>query len=459
MADSPKHGSHFAASSSTPKQTASVGRHSASGAAPSAYTTSGQGGSRFKTSANGTGAPAAGARTSQRLAQSNTSAGTTGMVSVATPRSRAQRQSDARGGHSAKGAIVGVIAGILVVALLAIFVAPRVMAGLSSVTKGADDVTTLENQGQQVSVIIPDGSGAYDVAALLKDGGLIVTQDGFVQTMMEEGADSKLKSGAYVFTIGQDYETIIAQLVEGSNSTANNFTIPEGSTLKATASIIEATLGISADEFINQAKASNYVNDYSFLSGVDTSTYDTLEGFLYPKTYDLSMETDLTADKVIRTMLDQFQTEIASLDFSYAEGRGLSVAQVVNLASIVEKESTQSTGAMVAAVFWNRLGNMGDPNYGFLQSDATTAYSVGHDPTAEEVHDENDPYSTYTNQGLPPTPICSPSLTSLQNVCSPDMDYINGGYYYFYFWNDENGEVQYAFSKTLDEHNAAIAAN
>lgn len=442
MADTPKHsrGSHFAGAANTNASSAGTGR-----------------GARFNT--NAASAPShSSQRASQRL-QSGQVSTNGGMVSMATPRSRAQRQADARGGHSSKGVIAGVIAGIVVVALIALLVVPRLGSLFSGSSTATDDVSTLPNQGQQVSVIIPDGSGAYDVAALLKENGLVVTQDGFVEQMVAQGADSKLKSGAYEFTIGQDYDSILAVLVGGPNSTANTFTIPEGCTLAATASIIESTLGISVDEFTAQAKASNYVNDYSFLSGVDTSTYDTLEGFLYPKTYDLSMETDITADKVIRVMLDQFQTEIASLDFSYPESQGLSIAQVVNLASIVEKESTQSTGAMVAAVFWNRLDNMGAPNYGFLQSDATTAYSVGHDPSAEEVHDENDPYSSYTHQGLPPTPICSPSLQSLQNVCSPDMEYIEGGYYYFYFWNDENGEIQYAFSKTLEEHNAAIASH
>lgn len=444
MANTPKHGSHFAGNAgSAPKASASKASQGARHAA------------RFNTSANAGATRAAGSARTTRAANpyaSSQPSGATGMVSTATPRSRAQRQAAARGGHSSKGAIVGVIAGILVVALVAIFVVPRIM---SSFNTTSDDVTTLPNQGQEVTVTIPDGSGAYDVAAILKDAGVIATQDDFVTEMLKEGADSKLKSGAYVFTIGQDYPSIIAQLVEGPNSTAKTLTIPEGYRLSAIASAVEETLGISADDFIAQAKSSNYKSDYSFLEGAND---DSLEGFLFPKTYDFSMVADLSADTVIRTMLDQFQTEIATLDMSYVESRGLSIADMVNLASIVEKESTQSTGSKVAAVFWNRLGNMGEPNYGFLQSDATTAYSVGHDPTADEVHDENDPYSSYTHQGLPPTPICSPGLSVLEAVCSPDMEYINGGYYYFYFWNDADGNIQYAFSKTLDEHNAAIAA-
>ena len=81
---------------------------------------------------------------------------------------------------------------------------------------------------------------------------------------------------------------------------------------------------------------------------------------------------------------------------------------------------------------------------------ATTAYEVGHDPSADEVH-ANSPYSTYTNAGLPPTPICSPSIECLQAVCSPNKDAL-GKYYFFYFQNDK-----YTFSETYDEHQAAFS--
>lgn len=408
-------------------------------------------GSHFATTSTGTsrqGAHSASNARSPRFS-TTTQPGTTGMVSAATPRSRAQRAQAARGGHSSKGPILGAIVALVIVVALAIVVVPRLMPAQ------IDDKQALTNVGQEVQIVIDEGSDAYSVASTLYSAGIIESQEEFVNQMIKEGADSKLKSGAYAFTVGQDYSSIIAQLIEGPNSTALQVTIPEGYTLNAVASAVESSLGISASEFVATAKSSNYKSEYSFLEGAND---DSLEGFLFPKTYNFSGQTNLTADTVIRAMLDQFQTEIATLDLSYVNEQGLSIADMVNLASIVEKESTQSTGAKVAAVFWNRLGNMGDPNYGYLQSDATTAYSVGHDPTAEEVHDENDPYSTYTHQGLPPTPICNPGLEALQNVCSPDQEYISEGYYYFYFWNDSDGVIQYAFSKTYDEHQAAIAA-
>ena len=308
--------------------------------------------------------------------------------------------------------------------------------------------------GNVVSVTIPEGSGASAVADALFDAGVIPNKSEFLSQVRRMSAEQSIKSGSYEFTTGDDTANIINLLTSGPNAEAT-LTIPEGYTVASVAQAVEETLGIPADEFLAQAKASNYVADFSFLEGAGN---DSLEGFLFPKTYSFDAE-GVTADEVIRTMLAQFQTELSTLDLSFAESEGLSVAQMVNLASIVEKESTSNTRAMVAAVFYNRLDNTGEPNYGFLQSDATTAYSVGHDPSAEEVHDESDPYSTYAHQGLPPTPICNPGLESLQAVCSPDQSGISEGYFYFFFWTNDAGETEYAFSKTYEEHQQAIAAN
>lgn len=341
--------------------------------------------------------------------------------------------------------VLGLVA---VAALLAIafIVVPAIMGS-------GDDTQTIE-PGTSVTVTVADGSGASAVADALFDAGVIADKSEFLSQVRRTNSESSIKSGTYSFTTGAELSTIIQMLTTGPNA-ETTLTIPEGYTLSAIASTVEQVLGIPADEFVSQAKASNYAQDYDFLEGVTT---DTLEGFLFPKTYSFSGE-GVTADQVIRAMLDQFEAEFSTLDTSFPESRGLTVAQLVNLASIVEKESTEETRGQVAAVFYNRLGNMGEPNYGFLQSDATTAYSVGHDPTPDEVHDESDPYSTYTHQGLPPTPICSPSLASLQAACAPDQATMDEGYFYFYFWTNDAGETEYAFSRTYEEHQQSFSGN
>ena len=319
----------------------------------------------------------------------------------------------------------------------------------SSVASCVSPKVELLAEGQQATITVNDGASANTIGSTLVDAKLVGSAKEFTERVKDLDAGSDLKPGTYTFSGGVSVDDIISALRNGSVSDAV-LTIPEGYRLSEIASAVEsATSGrISADAFKQAASdASVYAGDYSFLKSAGTNS---LEGFLFPKTYDVA--SDATADSLIRAMLSQFQVETAGLDWSYPESQGLSVYDTVNLASIVEKESSgdETVRAQVAAVFYNRLTTKGEPSNGYLQSDATTAYEVGHDPSADEVH-ANSPYSTYTNAGLPPTPICSPSIECLQAVCSPNKDAL-GKYYFFYFQNDK-----YTFSETYDEHQAAFS--
>lgn len=319
----------------------------------------------------------------------------------------------------------------------------------SSVASCVSPKVELLAEGQQATITVNEGASANTVGSALVDAKLVGSSKEFTERVKDLDVGSDLKPGTYTFAGGATVDDIISALCNGPVSDAV-LTIPEGYRLTEIASAVEsATSGrISADSFKQAASdASVYAGDYGFLKSAGTNS---LEGFLFPKTYDVAA--DATADSLIRAMLTQFQTETAGLDWSYPESQGLSVYDTVNLASIVEKESSgdETVRAQVAAVFYNRLTTKGEPSNGYLQSDATTAYEVGHDPSADEVH-ANSPYSTYTNAGLPPTPICSPSIECLQAVCSPNKDAL-GKYYFFYFQNDK-----YTFSETYDEHQAAFS--
>ena len=319
----------------------------------------------------------------------------------------------------------------------------------SSVASCVSPKVELLAEGQQATITVNEGASANTVGSALVDAKLVGSSKEFTERVKDLDVGSDLKPGTYTFAGGATVDDIISALCNGPVSDAV-LTIPEGYRLTEIASAVEsATSGrISADSFKQAASdASVYAGDYGFLKSAGTNS---LEGFLFPKTYDVAA--DATADSLIRAMLTQFQTETAGLDWSYPESQGLSVYDTVNLASIVEKESSgdETVRAQVAAVFYNRLTTKGEPSNGYLQSDATTAYEVGHDPSADEVH-ANSPYSTYTNAGLPPTPICSPSIECLQAVCSPNKDAL-GKYYFFYFRNDK-----YTFSETYDEHQAAFS--
>lgn len=328
------------------------------------------------------------------------------------------------------------------VALIAVIVVAAVLL----TGCGEQDVEVIA-LGQTATVQVAQGEGARDIADALVKARVIPNTRSFLEEVDRQGASSSLKPGTYPFEGGMSVSQVVEALTVGPSYFAATLTVPEGSTREATARAVEqATDGrITQSQFMSATEdASVYAADYGFLSDVGTAS---LEGFLFPKTY--SVPTDATVDAVVRMMLDQFATETAGLDWSYPESQGLSLWETVTLASIVEKEGLADNYDRVASVFYNRL------DQGMhLQSDATTAYEVGHDPTAEEVHADT-PYSTYANYGLPPTPICSPGLATLKAVCSPaTTDYL-----FFYFAPDEQGVMQYYFSETYDDHQDAIAAS
>lgn len=308
------------------------------------------------------------------------------------------------------------------------------------------DDTQQVQSGQQVSVTIPEGSDASSIAKILMDAGVISDSSAFFKEVQSQQAESSMKSGSYDLMTGANLSELVRQLVAGPNSTSKRITLAEGLTVTQTASKVEGTLGISSDDFTNQAKASNYVGDYAFLSGAGN---DSLEGFLYGSTYDFG-DTDISADAVIRAMLDQYQANVASLDFATAEASikekyGVTVSDydILTIASIIEREAlTDDDRAKIASVLYNRLkAGMA------LQSDATMGYVTGGSVTADDLKTES-PYNTYLNKGLPPTPICSPSLASIKAALAPaDTNY-------YYFWITESEHV---FSETYEEHQKAIA--
>lgn len=303
---------------------------------------------------------------------------------------------------------------------------------------------TLE-PGKTVEVTIEEGSSASEVAEIMSREGVVENQAVFSAAVVRLGANSKLKSGVYIFEGGKSVDDYVLQLCDGPESSTPKIVVSEGMCLKDIASLIEKKTDsrIKAQDFIEKtSNASKYVQKYSFLKDVGNRS---LEGFLFPKSYSVNSKTSL--DEIIQMMLDQFETETKGLDYSYAINKGLNTYDVVKLASIVEKESAEGLHQTIAGVFYNRLDR-----HMYLNSDATTAYEVGHNPSPEEVH-RNSEYSTYTNYGLPPTPICSPSLTSIKAVCQPQ----ESNYLFFYFKTGSDGKVQYKFSETYDQHQQAIA--
>ena len=334
--------------------------------------------------------------------------------------------------------VIGVLIAIAVVAGAALFLFPRIFGG---------DSANIE-AGQQVSITIPEGSSGDAIATILVENHIITDSGEYYAAVKKLNAEMSLKPGDYQFETLQDPLSVVKQLVAGPNLEGVKLTVPEGKTVEQTAQLVEDAYGISADEFISQAKASAYAGDYPFLADAGN---DSLEGFLYPKTYTFAGTP--TADEVIRAMLDQYQLDVFDA-FDFDAGRAaisatygieLSDYELLTLASIVECEGLNADQrAHVASVFLNRLAGKGDfAGRPYLQSDATLMYETGGAVTAEDIQGIDSPYNSYQNAGLPPTPICSPSSEAILATLEPtDSDDL-----YFYITQDEE-----YFSQTYDEH-------
>ena len=402
---------------------------------PSARSTQSAGGARFKQQVP---TQRAQAQAPQSRSHAHHAHGTHGVA----PATRSSYNTHARRGAQKKSSpvpmIVGAVVAVLALAAIAFFVVPAVKGFFT----GEDSKVAA---GQQVTITIPEGASGDTIASILSENHIVENPKDYYAAVKKLNADMSLKPGTYSFTTLMDATDVVQQLMEGPNAGSDALTIPEGLTVDQVADrVAQAYDSISKEDFLNQAKASNYVNDYSFLEG---AANDSLEGFLFPKTYSLGK--DPSADDVIRAMLDQFNTEYKSLDFAGCEakikeryGVEMSDYDIINLASIVEREGLNAEQrAHVASVFYNRLAGKLD-GLRYLNSDATMMYVTGGEVTADDLQSDS-PYNTYKHEGLPPTPICSPSLEALKATLEPtDSDDL-----YFYITQDEE-----YFSQTYEEH-------
>lgn len=335
-----------------------------------------------------------------------------------------------------------VMVALAVVAIL--IVITTVMAYLNS--RSQDNAQTASiTAGEHIKVTIPSGANAARIAQLLVQERVISDGKAFLSAIQKQDVASKIKSGTYELVAGSDYQQLIDRLIQGPNSSENALVVPEGFTVDKLADLVSQQFGISRDDFLAQAKASNYVDEFPFLKDAQN---DSLEGFLWPKTYDFSSTTP-TSDAIIKLMLTQYKTETANLDFEGAQqnikqqyGITMSRYDFTKLASIIEKEALiDEDRPLIASVMFNRL-KADMP----LQSDATMGYVTKGKVTPQDLKSDS-PYNTQNKKGFPPTPICSPGIASLSAAMLPATT----DNYYFWITKDEH-----KFSKTYDEHLQAI---
>jgi len=293
---------------------------------------------------------------------------------------------------------------------------------------------TAVETGKPVQLQVPKGASTTQIATLLTDAGVVPNAMMFrVQTRLAE-ADGQLKAGVYDLATGMPYDLVIERLQQGPPIKYVTVTIPEGWVVTQIASRLDKEAGIPKEEFLKLARggAKEFAAEHPYL---EDAYKGSLEGYLFPKTYRFPEGT--TARKAIETMLDQFDKEIAEVDLSTAEKSGLSVPDIVTIASIIEREARiPKERPLVSSVIYNRLERKMR-----LQMCSTVDYVLPGTHfrlTLKETRTPS-PYNTYLHKGLTPGPISNPGLASIKAAAAPaDTDFI------FYVLTGKDGSQTYA---------------
>ncbi|MCD8499353.1 MAG: endolytic transglycosylase MltG [Clostridiales bacterium] len=267
------------------------------------------------------------------------------------------------------------------------------------------------------------------------------------------GFDGAYLAGTHYVTDDMSYDEIMYILTQKPN--AVRVTFPEGLTYSEVKERLAAA-GVSFDEkrLDSLMKNPQLFIDYPFVAAIDPKPGRDwlLQGYLYPDTYEFDMNTD--EETIIRTFLNNAQKKLQDKYFDQAQAQGISLDEAITLASIVQVEtSLNEEMRTISGVFWNRmkrempLGTDTTINYMRKEAGLETKLWL----SQADIDAITGPYNTYTNQGLPPGPICSPGDLAIKAALWP------ASHDYLYFVAKGDGTDSSDFSYTLDEHTAKVA--
>jgi UPF0755 protein len=303
------------------------------------------------------------------------------------------------------------------------------------------------NSTKAIPIEVRSGETTAQIAEDLQSKGLIRNAFAFRVWARIQGLDQKLQAGLYKEISPNMSITQITDLLLNGQPDAIPYTIVEGYRIEQIALKLDdkRLVKFNKDEFLNYAaNPAQFPDQANYPLLQDIPQGYGMEGLLFATTYEIPVQS--TARDVINLMLQQTNTILAQnkLEQIARQHQYKKVYDLITLASIVERETGNETTdyrPQIASVYWNRLfKGLTAETAGFLDADPTSQY--GRDSTSppstywkpiDDVHIDS-PYNTYDNQGLPPTPICSPGLASLMAAAAPE----NTDYLYFFASTDGN---------------------
>lgn len=302
-----------------------------------------------------------------------------------------------------------------------------------------------------VQVEIPMGSDTSKIADILTEKGIISKPQIFKIVSKLNGFDGKYQAGTHILKTGLEFNTIMTVLTGKPESI--KVTIPEGLTYKQIVNVFVKKGLATADEFDRAMKYEKYKYDFvDQIKNVNNREF-MLEGYLFPDTYEFAM--NVQEKDIINYMLSIFDSKLTPEHYKRAKELGMTMDQIITLASVIEREVSNSKDRrVVSAVFHSRLKHK-DINIKKLQSCATLQYiflnqeGKVHDIITYEDTTVDNAYNTYLHAGLPPGPICSPGMDSINAALYPDEETD-----YMFFIATPDGKTK--FSKTYEEHLKAM---
>ncbi|WP_058302140.1 endolytic transglycosylase MltG [Gorillibacterium timonense] len=310
-------------------------------------------------------------------------------------------------------------------------------------------------KGEPVRIEIPSGTGTIRIAEILEEKGIIRSKEIFTAYLKYKGEGSRFQAGTYDVTPGSTIDEVIAKLNAGETVKAEmiRFTIPEGYTVKQIADKLAEAGYVKADEFLSLEKqAQKFAQNLPAGAEVtgDQLAYN-LEGYLFPETYE--MKKGSTAEEILERMTKETADKLATIPNlnEQLKSRKMTLHQLLTVASLVEKEAAvPAERPLIAGVIYNRL--KADMK---LEIDATVQYALGEtkDRLFEKDLQVDSPYNTYRNKGLPPGPIASPGLASIQAALEPKASE------YLFYVTKKDGSREHLFAKTYAEHLKNIEAS
>ncbi|MFQ5904518.1 MAG: endolytic transglycosylase MltG, partial [Candidatus Binatia bacterium] len=289
---------------------------------------------------------------------------------------------------------------------------------------------------ETVEVRVERGEPFASVVHKLKDKDVILNERLFSLWARLSSVDREIHWGLYRFELPLAPREVLDRMVLG-RGVFHRITIPEGLTVREIADLLEKGGVGKKDRFLAAATIPEILS----LLGLEGKG---VEGYLFPDTYYFTPF--ITERDILIVMAKQFRRIFNSMMEEQAKEIGLSLHEVVTLASLIEKETgIEAERPLVSAVFHNRLKHKIP-----LQSDPTVIYGLKHfsgNLTRKDLQSRS-PYNTYQIQGLPPAPICNPGLSSLMAALYP------APVPYLYFVSKNDGS--HLFSVSLKEHNRAV---